>query len=57
MSKKRTFKTVKDEDVQIFYVCSICKEKCSVYPDWHQDNGTPTCCDDDMIYDHTEVRM
>tara|TARA_Y100000310_G_scaffold88155_1_gene85070 strand:- start:318 stop:506 length:189 start_codon:yes stop_codon:yes gene_type:complete len=32
-----------------------CPEAIFVHPDFFQDNGTPMCCDQDMIYDRTFV--
>ena len=46
---------VKDSEVFTVWTCKECPEAIFVHPDFFQDNGTPMCCDQDMIYDRTFV--
>ena len=46
---------VKDSEVFTVWTCKECPEAIFVHPDFFQDNGTPVCCDQDMIYDRTFV--
>ena len=52
------WKTIPDEKVRHVWVCENGKcEDVYIEPTFYQDNGTPMCeCDEDMIYDRTEVR-
>ncbi len=45
----------KDSEVFTVWTCKECPEAIFVNPDFFQDNGTPVCCDQDMIYDRTFV--
>ena len=46
---------VKDSEVFTVWTCKECPEAIFIHPDFFQDNGTPMCCDQDMIYDRTFV--
>ena len=46
---------VKDTEVYTVWTCQECPESIFIHPDFFQDNGTPMCCDQDMIYDRTFV--
>ncbi len=46
---------VKDSEVYTVWTCQECPESIFIHPDFFQDNGTPMCCDQDMIYDRTFV--
>ena len=46
---------VKDSEVFTVWACKECPEAIFIHPDFFQDNGTPVCCDQDMIYDRTFV--
>ena len=49
----------KIDDDKVYHVWKCSNGKCEdeyVNPTFYQDNGTPVCeCDDDMIYDRTEI--
>lgn len=60
---RKTWKKVEDKDVQHVWMCE--DEDCSrngvkviVSPDFYLESGTPICanCEEDCIYQHTEVR-
>ena len=46
---------VKDSEVFTVWTCAECPESTFVHPDFFQDNGTPMCCAQDMLYDRTFV--
>jgi len=48
---------VKDTEVYTVWTCQECPESIFIHPDFFQDNGTPMCCDQDMIYDKTFVEI
>lgn len=47
-----------DEKLRHVWRCDECGERTVVKPYWYQDNGTPMCtdCDEDMLYDYSEVK-
>ena len=48
---------VKDSNVHTVWACEECSEVVWINPDFFQDNGTPMCCDQDMVYDKTFVEV
>jgi len=50
-----TWKVVREESVLSYWECEECHEKVGIEPHWYEHNGTPMCCDRDMLYSHTEV--
>lgn len=56
-----TWQEIEDGKVQIIYACTdddcdCDKEEVSVFPSWHQHNGTPICENGvDMAYIRTEI--
>jgi hypothetical protein len=50
------YKRVNDTDLLSTWVCSECQEEAQYPPDWYQNNGTPSCCDVDMHYSHTDIK-
>lgn len=46
---------IEDCNVINVWVCEECGLTAEINPDWYEDNGTPMCCDDDMVYSHTVI--
>jgi len=53
----KNWKTIKEGQVRTYWKCPDCDDDCTVEPSWHDENGTPVCCecDIDMKYIRTEV--
>lgn len=56
---KSEFVKIEDTCVINIWFCPECGKKAEITPDWYQNNGTPMCsdCDEDMEYNHTEVKI
>ena len=48
---------IDDSKVNATWQCPECKEKIDISPDWYERNGTPTCCDEDMVYLYTTINV
>jgi hypothetical protein len=48
---------IRDDDIRCVYVCGECGHEAEVTPDYFQNNGTPICCDQDMVYGYTRVAV
>ena len=57
MKMKTKWITINDNEVCHIWVCPECKDKETVSPGFYTNNGTPMClrCNEDMVYDHTEI--
>lgn len=51
------YKKVPDTSVRFLWRCGKCKGETYVYPYFYEDAGTPVCCDEDMTYKRSEVKV
>jgi hypothetical protein len=55
MGTGKDYEPVKENDVLISWECPECGDIFDYFPKWHEENGTPSCCDVDMKYKGTLV--